>query len=288
MTSYSQSKKEVIEELNKRVDSLDQVIDSERLMHVENTVEIVETFNDKIDSLNATINRQNNEYERHVILYNKLNETLLLNSRKHEIEIEYAINFSDSIQNLNDQLREENRRCQTELEFLIDSIQKLNDQLQEENRRCGTEVKLLIDSISHLNNEILNSINSSEWISLLNQVRSEFFFIDDFPEQNELVVDSLYNFCNEDKCARFLLTRGFLVASYVASFGNDFGTMIIDLHSREDLMSDPEIGFYVYGFEKEKNILFIEKSGYDDDGRWWRSGTWSFDERIARLGEKEY
>ena len=74
----------------------------------------------------------------------------------------------------------------------------------------------------------------------LSKIKSEYFFMDDFPEQNKLVRDSLFKKCDDDRCAYILLTNGFLVASYVMGFGNDFGTMIIDLKSKKDLI----ISFY--------------------------------------------
>jgi hypothetical protein len=40
--------------------------------------------------------------------------------------------------------------------------------------------------------------------------------------------------------------------------------------------------------DKENSILKISSEGYDNNGRYWQSGTWSFKEKIIKLGKKEY
>ena len=225
--------------------------------------EKIETLNIRIDSLNMEIKKRDIKYEQGVISNSRHNETLLSQIRKHENDIQSA-------------------------NIVIDSIQKSNNQLYENNLKLQKVVTILNDSISKLNRDIVSSSENETINILLNKIRSEYFFMDDFPDQNKVVRDSLLKKCDEDRCAYILLTNEFLVASYVMGFGNDFGTMIIDLKSKKDLMSDAKNGFYVDGFDKDKNTLIIGTSGYDNNGRYWRVGTWSFNEKIARLGKKEY
>ncbi len=123
---------------------------------------------------------------------------------------------------------------------------------------------------------------------LLRQIQEEFFFMDNFPADIVIIQDSLIEICDENRCARILLTGGFLIASYQMGFGNDCGTKIIDLKTKTDVIINTFNTFYVKGFDKDLKRLNIETSGYDDNGRFWKSGTWGFLNRKAELGSKEY
>jgi len=123
---------------------------------------------------------------------------------------------------------------------------------------------------------------------LLRQIQEEFFFMDNFPADIKIIQDSLIEICDENRCACILLTGGFLIASYQMGFGNDCGSKIIDLKTKEDVIVNTLNSFYVKGFEIDRKRLNIETSGYDDNGRYWRTGTWSFLNRKAELGSKEY
>ena len=225
--------------------------------------EIIEILNTRIDSLNIEIKKRDVRYEQEAISHSKNNQTL-----------------TSQIKDLEDNLKS------AKMDF--DSLQRINNQLNENHLKLQNQLGILNDSIAKLNREILNSSGNDIINNLLSKIKSEYFFMDDFPEQNKLVIDSLFKKCDDDRCAYILLTNGFLVASYVMGFGNDFGTMIIDLKSKKDLMSDEKNGFYVDGFDKDKNTLIIGTSGYDNNGRYWRVGTWSFNEKIVKLGKKEY
>ena len=123
---------------------------------------------------------------------------------------------------------------------------------------------------------------------LLRQIQEEFFFMDNFPADIVIIQDSLIEICDENRCACILLTGGFLIASYRMGFGNDCGTKIIDLKTKTDVIINTFNTFYVKGFDKDLKRLNIETSGYDDNGRFWKSGTWGFLNRKAELGSKEY
>jgi hypothetical protein len=225
--------------------------------------EIIEILSTRIDSLNTEMKKRDFKYEQEVISNIKNNQILLSQIEKHEDDLKSA-----------------------KMDF--DSLQRINNQLNENNLKLLKELGILNDSIAKLNREILSSSGNDTINNLLSKIKSEYFFMNDFPEQNKLVRDSLFEKCDDDRCAYILLTNGFLVASYVMNFGNDFGTMIIDLKSKKDLMSDEKNQFSVDGFDKNKNTLIIGTSGYDNNGRYWRVGTWSFNEKIVKLGKKEY
>lgn len=225
--------------------------------------EIIEILSTRIDSLNKEIKKRDFKYEQEVISNIKNNQTLL-----------------SQIEQNGDDLKS--------MKMDFDSLQRINKQINENNLKLQNELSILNDSIAKLNGEILNSSGDDNINNLLIRIKSEYFFMDDFPEQNKLVRDSLFKKCDDERCAYVLLTNGFLVASYVMVFGNDFGTMIIDLKSKKDLMSNEKNGFYVDGFDKDKNTLIIGTSGYDNNGRYWRAGSWNFNEKIVKLGKKEY
>ena len=152
---------------------------------------------------------------------------------------------------------------------------------------------VISDNTEQQHKEITNYINdyvidTVELSILLRQIQEEFFFMDNFPADTEIVRDSLIEICDENRCACILLTSGFLIASYRMGFGNDCGTKIIDLKTKTDVIINTFNTFYVKGFDKDLKRLNIETSGYDDNGRFWKSGTWGFLNREAELGSKEY
>ena len=152
---------------------------------------------------------------------------------------------------------------------------------------------VISDNTEQQHKEITNYINdfvidTVELSILLRQIQEEFFFMDNFPSDTEIVRDSLIEICDENRCACILLTSGFLIASYRMGFGNDCGTKIIDLKTKTDVIINTFNTFYVKGFDKDLKRLNIETSGYDDNGRFWKSGTWGFLNRKAELGSKEY
>lgn len=123
---------------------------------------------------------------------------------------------------------------------------------------------------------------------LLRQIQEEFFLMDNFPSDIEIIQDSIIEMCDENRCACILLTDGFLIASYQMGFGNDCGSKIIDLNTKEDVIVNNLNSFYVESFDRDRKILNIQTSGYDDNGRYWRTGTWNLLNRKAELGSKEY
>jgi hypothetical protein len=87
--------------------------------------EIIETLNIRIDSLNMEIKKRDIKHEQEVISNSKYNETLLSQIRKHENDIQLSKILIDSIQNINNQLSENNLKLRKKLVTLKDSISKL-------------------------------------------------------------------------------------------------------------------------------------------------------------------
>jgi hypothetical protein len=228
--------------------------------------EIIEILSTRIDSLNTEIKKRDLKHEQEVISYSKNNQTLLSQIKKHE-----------------DDLKSVKRD--------LDSIQKINNQLDENNLNLLNEFGILKDSIFILQSKIsLVSDNKTDNVAAgLRKVKSRWeYFMDEFADIKYIVKDSLNKICNDERCVSFLLTNGFLVVAYRINEVVEFDTQIIDLVSNQDLLSTSNGKIYVEDFDKEKNILIISSEGYDNNGRYWQQGTWSFNEKTVKLGKKEY
>lgn len=66
------------------------------------------------------------------------------------------------------------------------------------------------------------------------------------------------------------------------------GAHIIDLNTGKDILNDNNSYFYVNGFEKEKGILKIDTNGLDNNGRYWKKGTYNLKTKVCQFGKKEY
>lgn len=172
------------------------------------------------------------------------------------------------------------------------SYQEVIEYLNQRGKGFLNKV-VISDNTEQQHKEITNYIVDHEIDTvglsiLLRQIQEEFFFMGNFPADTDIFQDSLIEICDENRCACILLTNGFLVASFQIGFGNDCGTKIIDLKTKENVLVSSLESFYVKGFDKDLKRLKIETSGYDDNGRYWRTGTWGFLNRKAELGAKEY
>ena len=130
---------------------------------------------------------------------------------------------------------------------------------------------------------------TADIMDVLIKVKSKWnYFMDDFSDVKYLVRDSLNKICNDDRCVSFLLTDGFLVATYKVNTLVEFDTQIIDLISNQNIIGSIKNKIYVESFDKEKNILIISSEGYDENGRYWQNGTWDFENKKLNLMTKEY
>lgn len=236
------------------------------MVQAQSKKEIIETLNTRIDSLNREIKKSEIKHEQDVSSFSIFKVTLLNQIKELENDLQSA---------------------QTD----IAAIQKIKNQLNANNIKLQNELGTLKDSISKLNIKLLGSNdNATENVAKgLNKVKSKWdYFMSEFAKEQYIVKDSLNKICNDERCVSFLLTNGFLVATYRINDVNEFGTQIIDLTSNQDLLSSTKSKIYVEGFDKEKNILKISSEGYDGNGRYWQYGIWSFNEKTMKLGKKEY
>ena len=179
--------------------------------------EIIEILNTRIDSLNIEIKKRDVRYEQEAISYSKNNQTL-----------------TSQIKDLEDNLKS------AKMDF--DSLQRINNHLNENHLKLQNQLGILNDSIAKLNREILNSSGNDIINNLLSKIKSEYFFMDDFPEQNKLVIDSLFKKCDDDRCAYILLTnKGLSTDNLVKEFKNRHG---IDFN--EELLERVKNRLYIY------------------------------------------
>ncbi len=225
--------------------------------------EIIESLSIRIDSLNMEIKKRDVKYDQELINNNNSIESLSTKIKKLEINIQTVKLEFDSLLNTNNYLKENIDKLQIELVILKDSINKLNNKLS-----------------------VNENINLSAGFR---KVKSKWeYFMTDFADEKYIVKDSLNKICNDERCVSFLLIDKFLIVSYKINETIEFDTQIIDLISNQDLLSTSKIKIYLEGFDKIKNILLISSEGYDSNGRYWQNGTWSLNEKILKIGKKEY
>lgn len=90
------------------------------------------------------------------------------------------------------------------------------------------------------------------------------------------------------KDVKLFTTRKYLIASYnEREVGGEHYTIIISLDDLTDikLKSDK---FFVNGYNTKRNILKINRQGYDSTGRWWQIGTYNLTTKKFVYGSKEY
>jgi hypothetical protein len=227
---------------------------------------IIEILNTRIDSLNIEIINRDVKNEQEAISFRNNNQTLISQIKKYE----------DNLKSV-------------KLDF--DSIQKINIQLNENNLNLRKELGNLKDSIYILQSK-RSSINDNETVNIeaaLRKIKNKWaYFMEEFTDLKYIIKDSLNEICNDERCVSFLLTNGFLVATYRINEVVEFDTQIIDLTSNQDILSSSKIKINVYGFDKRKNVLLVSNEDYDNNGRFWRYGTWGFKDKTLKLGKKEY
>lgn len=173
--SFSQSKKEQIEQLNFRVDSLNQVV------HLKNNG--ISIQNTQIDSLNQIVILDRKINSEKTIRINQLLDTIIL-LKSNLSSLNLDLNNSNSqlqiIKTDNSEKVKQINLLKFSLENKIDSLKNLNADLQKENLVSNKEIELLknqikakTDSLNLLRLEFQNykSANTSESKPTINQVK---------------------------------------------------------------------------------------------------------------------
>jgi hypothetical protein len=239
-----------------------------------------------------------------------------------EIALLEIVNLKSHVDRISAQLEEmtfkfdlktaENQRLHNELQTLHDSMLLMHKNLNDKSNDV-IELYQKIDSMriamERLKEELEGCQMNAQQVSaapgipihesieenrdylqiILRDIFDDFLFMDASLFNKTLVRDEIVELSDDDRTALILLTDDYLVASYVMSFGNDYGTRIVDLKTLLDVLYDDSPGFYVIGFEPD-SVLKIQRSGYGDDdmGRFWQNGTYDLRSRTLSFGEVEY
>ncbi len=236
--------------------------------------EIIETLKIRIDSLHSEIKNRDINFEKAQAAANSNKEAMLKSISKLEQDI-------------------------TLLKGQLDVAQKNNDKLLENNMQLNNRLAVLKDSITFLQNNLAAKASLSSDSDFDKKVKAAFDkikknmtsesptdFFDNISVENDIIKNTYNEICNY-LCVSFVSTEQFLVMSYLGR-GADFGTSIIDLNSGNDILTENKSAFYVKGFDKEKSVLKIETSGFDDNGRYTQNGSYNLKTKICQLGKKEY
>jgi predicted O-linked N-acetylglucosamine transferase (SPINDLY family) len=103
--------------------------------------EIIENLNYRIDSLNLEIKKRDVTHKKEIISNNKYSENLLSQIRNHENDIQSLKIVIDSIQKINNKISSNNLKLHKEFSTQKDSILKLVDTLNETELEFLREVK---------------------------------------------------------------------------------------------------------------------------------------------------
>jgi len=133
--------------------------------------EINEALNTRIDSLNMEIKMRDAKYVQVDISNSKYNETLKSQIKKYEIDHQSAKIGFDSIQKINNQLIEKNLILHKELAALRDSVSILNSKLlssidnESETINEITYMKNNLNNVTFRNGDTIKlATNQAEWL----------------------------------------------------------------------------------------------------------------------------
>jgi len=234
--------------------------------------EIIETLKLRIDSLHSEIKNRDSNFEKAQAEANSNKEAMQLAISKLEQDI-------------------------TLLKEQLDIAQKKADKLLDNNNQLNNRVAVLKDSITFLQNNLAAKMSLSSDSDFDKKVKAAFEKIkineysnnmfDSISIEKDIIKDSFNKICDEG-CVSFVLTDQFLVMSLNVDGITFMRTYIIDLNTGNDILNENNSYFYVNGFDKEKNILKIDTNGLDNNGRYWKYGTYNLKTKICQFGKKEY
>lgn len=294
-SSYAQSKKEEIQILNHRIDSLKIVYANEKdfltnEIHVlkTNVLELHSKLNitDSLKIANITANAlltiQINELitdvneletklnyseqnlaetkERNKILkrnYEDVNQTRLLDSLKYTHEIDYYIEKIDKVY---DSIN------QSKLYLSNWFMKNLNISIPD------VHIEELV--IQDLSEEIKSQLLESEfWLANVQVV--------ELTNANQVLKLDL---SDENYVKRLFLSSNYLIVSYHLTFGSDGHSLLIDLKQMNSTFLE---GLLVTEIDI-KGDLIVEKDYYDDEGHVWETGSYDIKSQRYRMLSKEH
>jgi hypothetical protein len=236
--TFSQSKKEQIEILKNRVDSLNMIINNERSFNIQSVIE----KDAKITSLESKIST-----------YKEANNSLQLNLQIKELDIN----------NKNNELnfkKQEIEKLMIQVKIKADSLTyyKINESLMLNDSLY--EIKYFLKSDEF--RKIKQSISNEDYNNLEN-VWTEY--IDDTNAFREYHSNYLI-WGLEDIGYKMFLHNDYIIFTYHLTAGSNTGTLIYD-RKKNTFKTH-----YFFTNELSKNDLSITREGYDN-GHWWQAGV---------------
>jgi predicted RNase H-like nuclease (RuvC/YqgF family) len=246
--------------------------------------EIIQTLNIRIDSLKLEITNRDIKFEKEKATSNSNRELMLLNISKLENTLVDLNAQIDSAKKNNEKLQEINEQLQESINQLNNKLLVLNDSI----------VVMKKENFS-LSNKLAQNITQSSNYDFIKKAKVAFekvksendYIFGEYTFEKVVKKDSFKQICGTVTCVCFVLTEQFLVMSYRSGIA-DVGTYVIDLFSGNNIMTDEDSYVAVNSFDKANSILNIEKSGIDDNGRYLINGTYNLKTKILQLGKKEY
>lgn len=234
---FSQSKKEQIEILKNRVDSLNMIINNERSFNIQSAIE----RDAKITTLESQI-RSSNE----------LNKSLKTSLQNKELENSNMIKDRDL-------LRKDIDRLNRQIEIKNDSL----------NYYTNLETSFLKDTLfrikQFLKSDEFNNIKKNIYGLEFNYLQNIWIeSIDDTNANRELFIN--YFTWGVDETHIMFLHNDYIIFSYHLTAGSNTGTLIYD-RKRNTYTTQ-----YFFTSMLLNNELYVTREGYDN-GHWWQGGV---------------
>lgn len=241
--------------------------------------EIIQTLTTRIDSLKLEISNRDIKFEKEQATSNSNKELMLLNISKLENNIVVLKAQIDSAIKNNEKLQENINQLNSKLLVLNDSIVIL----KKENISFNNN---LAQNLTQTSNDDFNKKVKAAFEKIKNNEYTNNLF-DSLSVEKDIIKDSFKEIC-DDGCASVLLTDKVLVMSYRVDGAANMGTFIIDINTGKDILEKNNSYIYVSDYDKEKSVLKIETDGLDNKGRYFKSGTYNLKTKFFQLGKKEY
>jgi hypothetical protein len=241
--------------------------------------EIIQTLTTRIDSLQLEITNRDIKFEKEQAASKSNKELMLLNISKLENTIVNLKAQIDFAKKSNEKLQESINQLNSKLLINNDSIVVLKKEISSHNNK-------LAQNLNQSSNDDFNKKVKAAFEKIKNNEYTNNLF-DNLSVEKDIIKDSYNEICDEG-CVSVVLTDKVLVMSYRAE--GFMGTFIIDLNTGKDLLENQNSSIYVSDYDKEKGILKIETDGLDNSGqgRYFRKGTFDLKTKILQLGKKEY
>jgi predicted nuclease with TOPRIM domain len=207
--------------------------------------------------------------------------------------VDQQLNLGAEIKLLESQLGE----CSQEkaaLKQKLASEQSMSNQQKSDNEKLRKEIVALNDSlkryqltITELHQKPITMVSSAYEI-----IRKKWgYFLELFEgsiDLQNISQNQVVEFCDDDRCVKFLITEKYLIASYRVHEVSDLETIIIRLSDGKNLVKENEGNFFITQYNDLQKILTLEGEGFDDNGHYFRSGIFDLNSEVLNLDSKKY